>query len=442
MKSYIIQGGKKLSGTIAISGSKNVVLKLIIAACLTEEEVEIKNAPAISDLYIMLDLVKGIGGEVKISASSIKIRIPQITDIKIPLESGGKIRTSSMFLAPLLARKGEALIPNPGGCRIGARPIDRHIKGLEQMNVNIDYKSDDGYFHARTTGLIGTTFRFEKNSHTGTETLLIAAALAKGITIIENAAKEPEVDDLISFLNQMGAKIQRVNDTIKIVGVEKLHGVSYSVMPDRNEAVTFAVLGAVTGGKVWVKYADLQHIKAFLDKFREAGGDWEEKDSLVRFFIKDIIKPVNVTTEPHPGFMTDWQGPWSVLMTQAKGESVLHEAVYENRFGYADQYEKMGVKVELFNPSLANPEEFYNFNWDSESQQYKHALKIHGSASLHNAVLNITDLRAGATLVIAALIAKGKSAIYGVEYIERGYEAFPQRLKKIGADIEVIEDNT
>lgn len=443
MKKYIVTGGKELSGEVFVSGSKNVVLKVLIAACLTKHEVEIRNVPLISDFFVMLELVKEIGAIVHLSGHTVKIRVPEIKTVKLPLEIGAKIRTTSMFMAPLLARSREALIPNPGGCRIGARPIDRHIEGLEKMGAKIEYMSMDGYFHAKTTGLKGITYRFTKNSHTGTETLIIAAVLAQGTTVLENAAEEPEVDDLIAFLNSMGAKITRsLPRTIVITGVKELHGATYEIMPDRNEVVTFAICSALTGGKIRIKNADLSTLGTFLDAFKKAGGGWEEDNSSVRFYLDSQIKPVSVTTGPHPDFMTDWQGNWAIFMTQAKGMSIIHETVYENRFSYIEQLQKMGAKIAFFQPKVKDPEGVYNFNYDSDKKdEYKQAVKIKGKTPLHNAVLDIADLRAGATLVLASLIAKGESIIFGIEHLERGYEAFDLRLASLGAQIESIEES-
>ncbi len=442
MKKYIINGGNPLSGEILVSGSKNVVLKAVIAACLTNEVVEIKNVPLISDFFIMLELVKEIGGKVKLSGHTVKIQVEEIKNTKIPLDTGAKIRTSSMFLAPLLARRKEALIPNPGGCRIGARPIDRHIEALSAMGAASKYNSRDGYFHVKTDGLVGAKYKFTKNTHTGTETLIMAAVLAKGRTVLENAAEEPEIDDLIRLLNRMGAKIKRsAKRTIVIDGVLKLNGASYEIMPDRNEVVTFAILSSLAGGKIYIKNVQLKNIKNFLEIFKKAGGKWEVADSKVRFYMKNGVAPTDVVTVPHPGFMTDWQGPWAIFMTQGNGVSTIHETVYESRFGYVEELRKMGGELEIFRPKVRDPESFYNFNYVEEDKNGKHALKILGKTPLHNAVLNITDLRAGATLVIAALIAKGESVIYGIEFIERGYEAFDKRLRSLGADIVTAEED-
>lgn len=442
MKKYIIKGGNKLSGTISVTGAKNVVTKAIVAAALTSEEVIIENVPLISDLDVAISVAEGLGATVEVVDHMLKIRYEEIKNIEIPLEAGAKSRTAAMFLGPLLIRKGEAIVPNPGGCRLGARPIDRHIEGLEKMGAAIDYLSDDGYFHAKSEKLKGANYTFEKNTHTGTETLILAAVLAEGATVLENAAEEPEVDDLMNLLNQMGGNVKRTGArTITIEGVASLHGTTYKIMPDRNEAVTFAIMGALTGGEVWIKNANMGDLASFLVKFEEAGGAWEEKDDSVRFYIKDKIKATDMVTGPHPAFMTDWQGPWSVLATQAEGESTIHETVYENRFAYVSELKKMGAKLDFYNPTVANPREFYNFNFEDEEQKYKNqGLKINGPTKLHNAVLDIADLRAGATLVIACLIAKGASIVYGFEHIERGYEAFDTRIRSLGASIVAIPE--
>lgn len=441
MRKYIVTGGNKLSGQVTVTGAKNVILKAIIAACLTSDPVEIKNVPLINDLFILLELVREIGGKVYLKGHTVKIEVPEIKSTEIPLEMGAKIRTSSMLAAPLLARCGEALIPNPGGCRIGARPIDRHIEGLETMGVVGKYRSSDGYFHLKTDGLKGTRYAFKKNTHTGTEFLILAGVLAEGKTIIENAAEEPEIDDLIALLNQMGAKIKRKSARcIEIIGVKKLHGTTYTIMSDRNEVVTFAVLSALTGGNIYVKNVNLNDLTAFLKEFKLAGGLWEENILGVRFFTKNGIKPTDIVTIPHPGFMTDWQGPWAIFMTQGKGISTIHETVYENRFGYFEELKKMGANLELFAPRVPDPKSFYNFNYSKSDTKNTQALKIKGPTPLHNAVLNVSDLRAGATVVIAALIANGTSVIYGVDILERGYEAFDSKLASLGANIIAEEE--
>lgn len=440
MKKYIINGSKPLSGSITIPGSKNVAVKAVIAACLTDEEVVIENIPHISDVFALIDVLKSLGAEVELDKHKLKIQAKHIKQETISLSKGARVRTSSLFIAPLLLRSKKAKIPNPQGCRLGARPIDRHIEGLEKMGAKVQYNSEDGYFYAQTDGLKGTRYRFEKNTHTGTETLIMAATLAQGTTILENAAEEHEIDDLIEMLNKMGAKIHREkNRKITIEGVKKLHGTTHSIVSDSNELITFAVLSAISTGSLVLKNADLKLIENFLDQFKNAGGSWEKSSDGLVFSISDSINPTNITTAPEPGFKTDWQGPWAILMTQANGTSTIHETIYESRFGYVSELNKMGAKISFFQPEVSNPQSTYNFNYEP-NHDYNQAIKIQGPSKLHNAVLNITDLRAGATLVLASLIAKGETVVYGVEHIERGYENFHKRLQDIGADIKVEEE--
>ncbi len=441
MEKLAIKGGKKLRGEILVSGSKNVALKLMVAACLTSEEVIIENIPLISDLMIMADIIKQLGGKVNFLDHSVKIKVEKFNGDKILLEKSAEIRTSFIFLAPLLARIGSAIVPNPGGCRIGARPIDRVISGLKKIGASIKYNSEDGYFHAKTKGLKGTEYRFSKNTHTGTETMILASVLAKGGTTLQNAAEEPEIDELIAFLNLMGAKAKRKNKrTIVIEGVKKLHGAKFKVKADRNEIVTFAVAAILTEGDVFIKNADKNGLLEFLEELKKIGAGFEEKKKGIRFYYKDKLKPTDITTTFYPGFMTDWQGPWTILMTKANGVSTIHETVYENRFSYVEELEKMGVGLKLYNPKVENPEKLYNFNIDDDSDNFFHALRIIGPMKPHNAVLMVSDLRAGATLVLAALSAKGESVIFGLDHLDRGYENFDKRLKSLGADIERIED--
>lgn len=441
MEKLVIRGGKKLKGIISVSGAKNVALKAFVAACLTKDEVVIENVPLITDIFVMADIIRELGGKVDFTDHAAMIRLKDLKSDKIFLDRAAEVRTSFMFLAPLLARKKAAIIPNPGGCRIGARPIDRVIKGLKKMGVSIKYNSKDGYFHSFTKdGLKGTTYRFSKNTHTGTEALILSAVLAKGKTILENAAEEPEIDELIKLLNLMGAKIKRIKPrTIEIQGVKKLHGAKIRINPDRNEVVTFAVAAILTGGDVFVKDIGVSGLVEFITELEKAGAGFEVKDGGIRFYYKKPLSATKVTTAPYPGFMTDWQAPWAVLMTKASGESIIHETVYESRLGYARQLRKMGARVKFFNPEIKNPRDVYNFNMGDDNNLY-HALKIKGPTELHNAVVRVTDLRAGATLVLAALSAKGESIVLDIEHLDRGYEDFDKRLNKLGASIERISD--
>lgn len=443
MEKLIIKGGKKLKGEVSILGSKNVALKVLVAACLTSDEVVVENVPIISDFMTMVHIIEHLGGEVKFKDHTVFIKLKQFSSGKISLAEAAEIRTSYMFLVPLLARVSQAIIPNPGGCRIGARPIDRIIDGLKKMGVKIKYDSNDGYFHAiAPQRLNAVTYTFEKNTHTGTETMILAAVLAKGKTVLENAAEEPEVDELIGLLNRMGAKIVRErNRKIVIEGVEKLHGAKFKIVPDRNEVVTFAVAAIITEGDIFIKDIKKKGIEDFLELLKKCGGGFEEKESGIRFFYKRSLKATNIITTFYPGFMTDWQGPWAVLMTRAHGDSTIHETVYENRFTYVDDLKKLGGQIELYNPKIKNPGKFYNFNIKDDNGKNFHAAKIHGPVNLHNGIVNITDLRAGATLVLATLVAKGESVLIGVEHLDRGYEQFDKRLKSLGASIKRVKED-
>ncbi len=437
MNKLIIKGGNKLKGEVSILGSKNVALKVLVATCLTSDKVIVRNVPLISDFLVMADIIRSLGGEVKLEDHAVSVKLEKFLSEKISLDKAAEIRTSYMFLAPLLARVGKAIIPNPGGCRIGARPIDRIVDGLKKMGVEIKYDSKDGYFHALApNGLKGTVYRFSKSTHTGTETMILAAVLAKGKTTLENAAQEPEIDELIGLLNRMGAKIVREKPrNIIIEGVEKLHSAEFIIAPDRNEIVTFAVAALITEGDVLIRNIKRRGLEDFLETMESCGAGIEEKENGIRFFYKGELKPSNITTSFYPGFMTDWQGPWAVLMTKANGASTVHETIYENRFTYVDELKKMGANIEFYKPEVKNPETLYNFNIKDDNYKSFHAIRIFGPTPLHNAILTITDLRAGASLVLAALAASGKSVLFDVEHLDRGYEQFEQRLNSLGADI-------
>lgn len=441
MEKLIITGGIPLKGSVKVSGSKNVALKALVAACLTSEEVVIENIPLISDFFVMVDIMKDLGARVLIEDHKAVVQMKEFSRDTIPLDIAAQARTSILFLAPLLARIGKAHIPNPGGCRLGARPIDRIIDGVRTLGAVIDYDSTDGYFHAHAKRLTGTEYTFSKNTHTGTETLILAAVLAQGTTVLKNAAEEPEIDELIALLTAMGAKVIRSDKReITIIGVEALHGTTFAISPDRNEIVTFATAALITKGDVYIEGVKKHDITSFLEKVTEAGGGVEEKEDGIRFFHNATLHATDVTTTIYPGFMTDWQAPWAALMTQAEGTSLVHETVFENKMGYMTDLQKMGAHITPFVPLVENKESFYNFNLEDNKEEYIHAIKISGPTPLHNAVVTTIDIRAGAAVVLAALAAKGKSTIFGLEKLDRGYERFEERLKELGATIQrVIE---
>ncbi len=438
METFIVKGGKPLAGDVVLGGAKNVALKILIASLLTDEEIVIENVPHLSDVSALMDVLGELGVRGTFTGNTVKIKNGSVRgEPTVSLDAGARLRTSSMVLGPLLARYGKAHVPDPGGCRIGARPIDRHIEGLRAMGATVSYNSGDGYFHATAQKLHGATVVFPKNTHTGTETILLAAVLADGRTVIENAAEEVEVNDLIACLSLMGAHIRRASSrTIVIEGVAKLRGVTYRIMPDRNEEVTFAIAAAVTKGSVTVGGSQRRHLSAFLDAFKKVGGGVMEIDEThTRYFRESPLAATDVVTAPHPGFMTDWQAPWAVLMTQAAGVSTIHETVFESRFSYVGELRKMGAQIDFYSPDVKNPETFYNFNWEDRAQDSHQGIQIHGPTPLHNAVMHANDIRAGATLILGALLSPGESYIHHVEKIDRGYEQIEVRLRALGADI-------
>lgn len=438
MDTFIIRGGTPLTGEIRVGGAKNVALKILIASLLTDEEIVIHNVPHLKDVFSLIDVLKSLGVHAEFTKHDLWIKNGTMAENPlVPLDIGARLRTSSMVLGPLLARYGSATVPNPGGCRLGARPIDRHIEGLKDMGARIEYNSEDGFFHASAAKLHGATIRFPKNTHTGTETILLAAVLAEGQTVIENAAEEIEVDDLITCLNLMGAQISRVGSrTIEITGVRKLHGVEYTIMPDRNEEVTFAIAAAITGGDVVVSGSQPKYLGSFLEVFTRAGGMYEVLDTThTRYRQNGIITATDIVTLPHPGFMTDWQAPWAVFMTQAEGVSTIHETVFESRFSYVSELKKMGADVEFYDPAVTDPPAFYNFNWEDRKEGYHQGIRIKGPTQLHDGVLSVDDIRAGASLVLAALTASGESYLHNVGLIDRGYEDLEGRLSQVGGSI-------
>lgn len=442
MDKFIIRGQRKLKGEVTVSGAKNVAMKVILAGLLTDEKLIIEGVPHISSVTGTADIVKPLGVNVNFFDHRLEVDAGSIKKSDVSLETGGLYRTATMVLGPLLSRFGRARVPNPGGCRIGQRPIDRHIEAITKMGAKIEYNSKDGFFYATANKLKGTSFTFNKNSHTGTETLILASVLAEGETIIDNAALEPEVDDLIKLLNQMGANIKRKKERkLVIYGVKKLHGTTFKIMPDRNEVVTYAIAALVTRGDIIIHGTQREYLKAFLEKLDKTACGWEPIDeNTTRFYSKGVIKGTDIMTLPYPGFMTDWQAPWAVLMTQADGISRIHETIFENRFSYVQELKKMGADISFFTPRVENPEQLYNFNCDNRVNNKDQAIKIKGPTKLHEAILRTTDLRAGATLILAALSSDGESYVHGLEHIDRGYEKIDERLKNLGADIKRIKE--
>jgi UDP-N-acetylglucosamine 1-carboxyvinyltransferase len=440
MQKFIVEGGRNLKGTISVSGSKNASIKMIAASLLSSEDVTLSNVPNISDVEVILGMVRNLGTEVSWLDEN-KVRLKSLLPVSknIPAEVTRTTRSAIMLMAPLLARYGGFSICSPGGDSIGVRPINRHLEALSAFGAEIGQK-ENCCFGTTRAGLRGAEIGFKKNTVMGTETAILAGVLASGKTTINNAAAEPEIDDLILLLNKMGAKIFRRDERIiDIEGVTILHGASHEVMPDRNEAVTLAVAGAATRGDVTITKIVPQHLTSFLAKISKMGVNYEVGKSSLRIWVDrdTVFNPIDVETSPYPGFMTDWQQPFSVLLTQAQGISHIHETIYLNRFEYSKELNRMGAKIELVTPSSRGIKSKTDEEYDIEASGEPLTLaEITGPVSLVGRRLNIPDLRAGATLVIAALCAKGQSEIFGIEHIDRGYENFEAKLNSLGAQIE------
>lgn len=437
---YIIKGGNPVRGSVKLSGAKNASLKAIIASLLFEGEVVLENVPVINDVKELIHLVKllGVKAEFK-SENTLHIDTTNLNQNKVDLLHGSNIRVSFMLFAPLLYKFGQCEVPNPGGCRIGARPIDRIVSGMKSLGVEVEYISETGYYSAKMKRKPSGKFFFEKPSHTGTELLIMLSVFGKDQIIIENAALEPEIDELIKFLNEGGAKIQRQNSKIIISPVNKLvQKKPFSIISDRNEAVTFASLAIAAEGDIIVSPINHQSIINFINALKQIGAGVNiMSDTHIRFYYKSKVKSMNVSTSPHPGFMTDWQPNWAIIMTQANGSSIIHERVFENRFSYVEELRKLGADIEYVKLPVKDPFKYFYFNYDS-LKKYNQAIKIIGPQKLHGGVMKISDLRAGATIAIAGLIAEGTSVVNGASIMERGYENFVKKVSAIGGEIKKV----
>lgn len=433
---YIIQGGTPLRGSLRVGGAKNASYKLMIAALLADTKSTILNFSHISDVALVADIITSLGASAKTYGDRAYLIDPRgLANHQIAAKYGEGSRASSMFLAPLLAHFGKASVPMPGGDKIGARPLERHIQGLEALGATVTYK--DGFLEATAPQLTGTEYTFEKNSHTGTETMILAAVKARGKTILKNAAEETEVDDLIRFLNSMGAQISRTGDReITIIGVEHLAGSIHKIMPDQNQVVSFACAALASKGDIIIEDTNKNDLEAFIQALDQTGAGYEVGSYGMRFYYKDKLQPTDVTTAIHPGFKTDWQPLWVTAMTQAHGESTLHETVSQSRFGFTSSLEKMGAQFELYNPEVKNPEQVYNFNLEDRTDDDFHGLKIHGPIHLQGSEVTVHDLRHGATMLIAGIIASGESIIHDPDnHIDRGYESIEETFSSLGATI-------
>jgi UDP-N-acetylglucosamine 1-carboxyvinyltransferase len=432
--SYLIEGGTPLFGTVQLSGAKNAVTKMVIATLLTDETCILRNVPLIGDLDLTLSLCGDMGTQVQLVDHTLSIRTPGIHSSTVSTQVGGLNRMAIITVGPLLHRCGEADIPMPGGDRIGARPIDFHLNGLKLMGAEIVEKERRYYLHA-PRGLHGATIHLPFPSVMATENFLITASLAKGVTVIQNAATEPEIIDLIKFLQKMGAIIElKVDRRIVIEGVDRLHGASHTLLSDRNEAVSLAIAAYLTKGDVYLQGAQQDTLLTFLNTLSKMRLHFAVDDEGIRFTGDDRPPPpIALETDVHPGFMTDWQQPFTVLLTQADGMSVVHETIYEDRFGYTATLQGMGAHIGLYTKCLGEvPCRF-------REKQYTHSCLVSGPTPLKGTQLDIPDIRAGCSYILAALTAEGISQVYGIEHIERGYENLDLKLRSLGAKMERIK---
>ena len=419
MDKFVIRGGNPLLGTIRVSGAKNAALPAMAAALLTDEPVVLENIPQVRDIETTRKLLAAIGAEVELGYGRAQHRTTicarNLTSPEASYELVKQMRASSLVLGPLVARCGRARVSLPGGCAIGARPIDLHIKGLEQLGAKIT--QDHGYVEATADRLKGGEIVFEKITVTGTEDLLMAATLADGETILRNCAREPEVADLADLLNKMGAQVEGAGtSTIRVQGVSKLHGAKHRIIPDRIEAGTFIIAGALTGGDVNITGCDPSHLDALLAKLHEVGIKTAQSADSVRVMGDGPFKAADIITEEYPGFPTDMQAQYMALATQAEGTSIITENIFENRFMHVLELVRMGANIKI---------------------EGRRAL-VRGKAPLSAAAVQASDLRASASLVLAALVAEGESIIDRVYHIDRGYENIEEKLKGVGAQIRRI----
>lgn len=415
----VVKKSKPLKGEITISGSKNSVLPIMAATLLTKEECEITEVPVLRDVNVMCKLLQDIGADVKgdFDKDSVKIKTEKIKSKEASYELVKMMRASVLAMGPLLARTGSAKIPLPGGCAIGERPINLHLKGLRALGAQVNVEA--GYVEAKARKLKGSTVYLDQPSVGATENILMAAVLASGQTIIENAAKEPEIVDLASFLNKMGAKIKGAGtDNIKIEGVKELHGANHAVIPDRIETGTFMLAAAITRGNLLIKNSVPDHVKPIIAKLEECGVTVVDEPEGMRVnATKGKFKPTDIKTLPYPGFPTDMQSQFMAFLSTVPGTSVVIETVFENRYQQIGELNRMGADIKIEGRSAV----------------------IEGPCELEGAEVVSTDLRAGAALVLAGLAAKGETEISEIYHIERGYSDLIEKLKKVGAIIEKIE---
>lgn len=418
MDKFIINGGKPLKGEISVSGAKNAAVAIVAGTLLCDEPVTLENVPEISDISICLKILYEMGASIKIlDKNTMKIDTRGIVDPVVPYELARSMRASSYFLGTLLGRFHKADVPMPGGCDLGDRPIDQHLKAFNALGAKDSIEG--GAVSLRADYLLGNQINFDCCTVGGTINAIFAAVKADGLTILENAAKEPHVVDLANFLNSMGADIRGAGtDVIKIRGVKYLKGVTYGIIPDQIEAGTYMVAAAMTKGDVWVKNVIPKHLESITAKLRKVGVTVEEFDESVHVFVEGSLMKTTLKTQPHPGFPTDMQPQFSTLLTIAEGTSIVTDDIFDNRFRYVSELRRMGAEITVEGATAM----------------------IQGVGSLSGATVRASDLRAGAALVIAGMAASGTTVVENIFHIERGYEGIEEKLRGLGADITRYSD--
>ncbi|EMP2412642.1 UDP-N-acetylglucosamine 1-carboxyvinyltransferase [Staphylococcus aureus] len=421
MDKIVIKGGNKLTGEVKVEGAKNAVLPILTASLLASDKPsKLVNVPALSDVETINNVLTTLNADVtyKKDENAVVVDATKTLNEEAPYEYVSKMRASILVMGPLLARLGHAIVALPGGCAIGSRPIEQHIKGFEALGAEIHLENGNIYANAKD-GLKGTSIHLDFPSVGATQNIIMAASLAKGKTLIENAAKEPEIVDLANYINEMGGRITGAGtDTITINGVESLHGVEHAIIPDRIEAGTLLIAGAITRGDIFVRDAIKEHMASLVYKLEEMGVELDYQEDGIRVRAEGELQPVDIKTLPHPGFPTDMQSQMMALLLTANGHKVVTETVFENRFMHVVEFKRMNA----------------NINVEGRSA------KLEGKSQLHGAQVKATDLRAAAALILAGLVADGKTSVTELTHLDRGYVDLHGKLKQLGADIERIND--
>ncbi len=418
MEALIVEGGRRLRGRVRVSGAKNAVLPIMAASLLTDEECVIRNVPNLRDVRTMVALLEKLGVSCHWSGDTLRLRASRIESPVAPYELVKTMRASVLVLGPLVARERFARVSLPGGCAIGERPIDLHIKGLQQMGVQVEL--EEGYVVARVDTLRGALYTFDRVTVTGTENIVMAAVMARGESILENVAQEPEVWDLIEVLKKMGARIERLDvNALRVEGVDRLSGFEHEVMPDRIEAATFLIAGAMAGEEVVVEGACKEHLFAVLSKLSQCGVKVEEVEGGLKVFGCERIRAVDMETFPYPGFPTDVQAQYMAMMCIAHGTSVITENIFERRFMHVAELRRMGADITV---------------------EGKRAV-VRGVEKLTGAPVMASDLRASSSLVLAGLVASGTTKVSRIYHLDRGYERFDEKLRSLGAAVRRVKED-